>query len=310
MATSGLTTHQLDDAAMRGTIKSAFRVKYQESKPLWKSMGYEEDTTVRPWEEFTSFTGIGLAPRKEENQQVAIDTPKQNYTRRISLYEYAIMTATSEAMIRFIKRGLASLREFIKPAEMAAESIKQTNEVLAADVFGNAFNTAFTGSDGQPLVSASHKLGAGGTASNYIGVASFSQSSLEAALIQGDRFVDDKGLQVGVKDGKRILLIPPEYRLEAKRILMSTLQSNTANNAINVLKDENLEPAPNRYLPSTTNWFMVNTGEEDGLHCLTETEATMRSFTDDKTHTMYNQAYQMKGFDFGLNFRRVQGSDF
>lgn len=310
MATSGLTTHQMDDAAMRGTIKSAFRVKYKESTPKWKSMGFEEESTVRPWEEYTSFTGIGLAPRKEENQQVAIDVPKQNYTRRINVYEYAIMIPVSEAMDRFIKRGVVSIREYIKPSEMTAESMKQTNEVLAVDIFGNAFNSAYSGSDGVALVSTAHKLGRGGTASNYIGVASFSQSSIEAAVIQGDRFLDDVGLQVGVKDGKRKLIIPVEYRMEARRILKSEKQSNNNTNAINALIDEDLDVVSNRYLPSTTNWFMVNAGETDGLHCNTETEAEMRSFKDDKTHTKYFQAYQMKGFDFGLNWRRVQGSDF
>ena len=310
MGAAGLTTHQMDDAAIRGTIKSAFRVKYSESKPKWKQLGFEEDSTVRPWEEFTAYTGIGLAPRKEENQQVAIDVPKQNYTRRINVYEYAIMIPISEAMDRFIKRGTVSIREYIKPSEMTAESIKQTNEVLAADIFGNAFSSSFTGADQVALVSSAHKLGRGGTASNYIGALSFSQSSIEAAFIQGDRFPDDVGLQVGVKDGKRKLLIPPEYRFEAKRILQSEKESGNANNTINVLKDEDIEVVVNRYLPSQTNWFIVNTGETDGLHCLTETEAEMRSFKDDKTHTKYFQAYQMKGFDFGLNWRRVQGSDF
>lgn len=310
MATMALTSHQFDDAAMRGTIKSAFRKKYEESKPLWKNMGFEEETTTRPWEEYTSYTGLGLAPRKEENQQVVIDTPKQNYTRRITVFEYALMMAMSEAMDRFIKRGTVAVRQYIRPAEMIAEALKQTNEVLAADIFGNAFSAAFTGADGVSLVSASHKLGMGGTASNYIGLASFSQSSLETALIQGDRFVDDRGLQVGVADGKRILVIPPEYRMEAKRILKSTHESNNNTNAINVLHDEQLDPQPNRYLPSFTNWFIVNTGEKDGLIALTETETEMRSFKDDKTHTKYFQGYMMRGFDFGLNWRRVQGSDF
>jgi hypothetical protein len=298
----------MDDAAIRGTIKSAFRVKYKESTPRWKAMGFEEDSTVRPWEEFTQYAGIGLAPLKEENQQVAIDVPKQGATRRINVYEYAIMIPISEAMDRFIKRGSVSIREFIKPSEMAADSIKQTNEVLAADIFGNAFTV--NGTDGVPLVSTAHLLIRGGTASNHMGTASFSQSSIEAALIQGDRFPDDVGLQVGVKEGKRKLLIPPEYRFEAKRILQSEKESGGNLNNMNVLKDESLEVVVNRYLPSQTNWFIINVGEMDGLHCLTETEAEMRSFKDDKTHTKYFQAYQMKGFDFGLNWRRVQGSNF
>jgi len=310
MSVAGITSHIFDDASIRGTVKDAFRVKYKESKPRWKMLGFEEDTTNRPWEEYTSWSGMGLTPRKEENQQVVIDVPKQNQTLRVTVYEYALMMAISEAADRFIKNGTMSIRQYIQPSEMLAESVKQTNEILAADIFGQAFSTGSLGMDGVPLVSATHELGRGGTDSNYLGTASFSQSSLEAALIQGDRFKDDVGLQVGVKEGKRKLLIPPEYRMEAKRILKSEKQSNNNLNAINVLFDEDLEVVVNRYLPSQSNWFFVNSGEPQGLFCNVETEAQMRSFKDDKTHTKYFQVYQMIAFAFGLNWRRVQGSDF
>lgn len=310
MATAGVTSHQWDDAAIRGTVKSAFRATYKESTPVWHDSGFERDTSDSPYEEFTSYSGIGLAPRKEELQQVAIDVPKQNYTLRVNMLEYAIMIPVSEAALRFLKRGKMKVREFVKPAEMVAESIAQTNEVLAADIFGNAFDSNFVGMDGVSAVSASHKLGRGGTSSNYLGKVAFSQSSLEAAIIQGNRFPDESGLPIGVKPGQRRLLLPPEYEFEAERILNSTLQSDNANNAVNALKGKNLKTAINRYLPSTTNWFVINEGEKQGLLYLAETEADARDFGDDRTHTMFFQGYQNVAFAPGLNWRRLQGSDF
>ncbi len=310
MATNGISSHQWTDAVINGTIKSSFLKRINSKKPYWKRSGFEQSSTKKPFEEFTSFTGIGVASRKEEFQPVGLDAPKQNYTRRVNMTVFAQAIQISEEAERYLKNGTMSGKEFLKPAVMVADSMTQTNELLASDVFGNAFDaTNYPGSDGVALISASHKLGRGGTASNYLGRVSFSQSSIEAALIQADRFPDDVGLQVGVMQGKRKLLLPPEYRFEAKRILNSTQQSDTANNAINALQGEDLTYEVNPYLPSTTSWYVINEGEEDGLYAIFETEPMAKQFTDDKTHSSFHEGYENVGFDFGLNWRRLQGSD-
>jgi hypothetical protein len=312
MATYGLSTSQFDDASIRGTIKGAFRHKYREGTPIWKSCGFEVDTTKKPFEEYTSLTGIGLAPRKEQFQQIAIDVPKQNYTKRINLLQYAIMVPVSEEALRWLNSGGMSVKQFLKPSEMTAESMKVTNEILAADIFGNAFSTTVgLGPDGLSLVNSAHKLGRGGTGSNYIGKVSLSQTGLEAALIQGRKMPDDVGLPVGVGDGEKLVIIQEDERYNAIRIITSTLQSNTTNNAVNALKNdikiENVKS--NRYLPSTSNWFIRNQGVENALICLQEVEADMRDHGDDKRYVMYFSAYESIAFDW-FEWRGVQGSDF
>jgi hypothetical protein len=309
MATAGLSTHQFDDAAIRGRVKSAFRHRYEEKTPVYKMCGFESDTTDAPFEEYTSFTGIGLAPRREEFQQVAIDVPKQNYTKRVNVLSYAIMVPVSDEALRFLKRNKLPIRTFLKPSQLVAESLAETKEVLASEVFGNAFDSTYAGMDGQPLVSATHKLGRSGTASNYIGNVSLSQEGIEAALIQGRKMPSDVGLPIGVGDEEKIILTQEDLTFDLERILDSTLQSDTANNAKNVLKGKKLKPASNRYLPSVSNWFIINTGVKDGLIELTETDADMRDFGDEKTHTMYFEAYMMIAFDW-FEWRRVQGSNF
>lgn len=315
MATAGITTHQFDDAAIRGTVIDNFVAQYKETTPLWQTtLGFEKSTTDRPFEEWSSYTEIGLARRREEMEQVEIDVPKHNYTLRVNVVSYAIMVPASEEALRFLKKSNGrdgnSLRKLLQPAQMAARSMKQTNEILAADVYGNSFDsTNFNGMDGVPLVSASHKLGRGGTSSNLIGTVSLSQAALEAALIQGDSMPDDVGLPIGQADGERYLVIPPTYRFEAARILESTLQSNVATNAKNVVKGI-AEPKVNRYLPSVSNWWIRNLAEKQCLIALFETEPEMKDFGDDKTVSMYFRAYEMCSFTFGLNWRGVQGSNF
>lgn len=309
MATSGVSVSQFDDAVLKGRVLSAFRHRYEEKTPIYKQCGFETMTTDAPFEELTSFTGIGLAQRREEFQQVAIDVPKQNYTKRISVLSYAIMIPVSDEALRFLKKNKMPLRTFLKPAQLVAESMAETKEILASDVFGNAFDTNFTGMDGQPLVSASHKLGRGGTFSNYIGNVSLSQEGIEAAMIQGRKMPNDVGLPTGVGDEERIILTNEDLSFDLERILESTLQSDTANNTKNVLKGKKLRPQTNRYLPSASNWFMINTGIKDGLIELVETDVTLKEFGDDKTHTMYFEAYMMLTFDL-FEPRRTQGSNF
>lgn len=307
MATTGISVSQFDDAVIRGKVRMTF-MKYQEPTPIYKRMGFQTIDSDSPFEEFSSMTGIGLARRRSEFQQVAIDTPKQNYTKRVHVLSYAIMIPVSDEALRFLKRGKMPMRTFLKPTAMASQALVETKEILASDVLGNAFSTDYLHPDGQPLISASHKLGRGGTGSNYIGNVSLAQESLEAALIQGRKMPSDTGLPIGVGDGEKILITNEDPSFEIERILESTLQSDTANNAKNVLKGKKIRPEANRYLPSTSNWFMRNTGVEDCIVEVVETDSLLKDFSDDKTHTMFFEAYMMVAYDF-FEWRGIQGSN-
>lgn len=310
MATYGVTTFQFDDATIRGTLKETFRTRYQEGTPIWQKCGFKKETTDSPFEEMSDFSGLGLAPRKEQFEQIAIDVPKQNYTKRINVLQYAIMVPVSEEALRFLRKGKSNIKQFLKPSQMVADSIKVTNEILAADVFGNAFSSTLgLGPDGQPLVSASHKLGRGGTASNSLGAVSLSQTGLEAALIVDAKIPDDAGIPVGNPEGRKIIVINEDEKFNAKRILSSALQSDNNLNAENALKDVDLMPQANRFLSSTSNWFMVNTQVESCLICLVEQEADLREHGDDKRYAMYFSAYESIAFDW-FNWRGCIGSSF
>jgi hypothetical protein len=310
MATQAFTSTGLDEAAIRAQIKGAFRMRAENTKPLWETTLFFDDMdTTRPFEEWTSFSGLGVADRKNEMEAPILDTPKQNYTKRMTVIAYAKLTGASAEAMRFLKRGSMPIREALKLGSMAMESVMTTNEMLAADVYGNAFSaTLGLGMDGQPLCSSAHKLGRGGTTSNTLGAVSLSQTALELAIIQGNKFPDDAGAPAGLpQDNKRALVVPEELIFEADRILNSTLQSDTANNAKNALKGRFSETQSNRYLPSSSNWFVVNTGIKEGLIALFETRPKMMEYGDDKVGAQYFQAYEMVTFDW-FDWRKVQGS--
>lgn len=307
MATTGFTTSGLDDAALRANLRGVFNFGL-ERETLWQKSGFKEDSTEKPFEEYSSVSGLGYAERKNEFEAPIMDVPKQNYTKRVNVVAYAKVTGISAEAKRFIQRGSIPMREVFKLPKMVLNSLNALNDVMATDVFGNAFSSTLgLGPDGQPLCSASHVLGRGGTGSNTLEAVSLSQASLEAAIIQSDRFTDEAGIPVGLPAGSaQMLLLPPDLGFEADRIINSALQSDTANNAKNTLKGR-FTVQTNRMLPSSTNWFIVNKGVDDSLIALFETKPKLNEFSDDKVGAMYFQAYQMCAFDW-FNWRGVQGS--
>lgn len=239
-----------------------FRVSATKNENLWKkTLGFEEKTSDRAYEEFAEFAGLGLAGKREQLSQAGFDSVKEGYIKRLNQYGYGINMIVSKESLKFKK-----YEEAIMGSESVQESLANTTEILAADVYANAFSTTLgLLPDGYPICSASHKTPRGGTFSTTLGSTSFSETGIEAALIQAEKMPGGHGIPVGVKPVG--VVVSPENRFNAKRILKSEQQNWTANNAMNALKDENLSIGVNRFLASTSNWFL-RTDAKLGLLCI------------------------------------------
>lgn len=301
MAYGGVVTHQFSDPVLRKSLFAAFKA-YNETAPrLWKKIGFQENDSDKAFEEITEFAPLGVAVRREQLQQAAFDAVKEGYTTRINQYAYSLAMAVSEEAIRN-----KQYKEAIDGIAGIRESIENTIEILCADVLGNAFSTTLgLLPDGYPICSASHKLPRGGTFSTYIGASSFTETAIEAALIKAAKMPGGHGIAVGVT-AKRVI-IPEDYRFEAKRILKSELQAGTANNALNALKDENLQIVTNRFLASSSNWF-VGTDAKNGLMLFWTQKPEVREFGNDITYSVIYTGNTM--FGTGVpNPRCLLGSD-
>jgi hypothetical protein len=306
MPNIGFSQSGLDDATLRGNVECAYRLETSK-ETLYSKCGFKEMDTKRPFEEFTSFTGLGTAKEKHAFTAVQTDVPKQNYLKRVSVISYAIATGIDSATMRFIKGGHKDVREAIAPAKLVAESMRNTNELMAADVFGNAFSTSFPHPDGAALCSASHKLGgSGAAASNTLGAVSMSQTSFEAALIAANKMPSDRNIPMGTGDN-HMVVCPEDLAFTAKRILESEGQSDTASRALNALKGRYTKIQTNRLLPSSSNWFVLNTDIDYCLIALFETKPDIKSFGDEKVDAMWWKCYQMCAFDF-YEWRGILGS--
>lgn len=299
---SAITTHEFTDAILSGSIKSKFEQTVKASEKKWKALGFKEETTTKPFEEYVEIAGLGLPSERLELQQAPFDSIKVGATTRLNLLSYGINMAVAKEAQRN-KR----INQILKGAKSVADSLATALEILAADVYSNAFSTTTQLlPDGYCICSASHLDPRGNTFSTYLGSTSFTESSIEAALIAAEKMASSTGIPTGVKP--KAIVVPPEYKFEARRILQSPQQSHTGNNAINALKDDNLKPEINRYLSSTSNWFVVN-DVENGLVCLWGEKPNVVEVGQDLNRASIWSGNMMVAFGCAGNPRVLLGSD-
>ena len=215
---------------------------------------YEQDVQVTPF---------GLAPIKTEGAAGTYDSEVQG---PVSTYQHIAYflgyIVTFEELRDNLYKQVSTDR-----AQANAFSINQTVETVAAFIYNNAFSTTyFTTGDGAALGSASHTNTTGGTYSNILSpAADLSEAALEDACVQIMGYQNDRGLNISIMP--RSLIVPRQQWFDAHRILKSVLQSNTANNNINVLKATNSFPEGiklNHYLTNAGPWF-IRTNAPKGM---------------------------------------------
>jgi len=140
-------------------------------------------------------------------------------------------------------------------ARHLGRSLRETTEVVSANILNNAFDSNFVGSDGLELCSTAHLLEKGGTMANEPSTpGDFTEETLRAALVDISNYVDGAGLKTQIRAIR--LIVPPELDFQASRILESTLQPESANNAINPAKGR-VPYVQNHYLTDPNAWFLV-----------------------------------------------------
>ena len=224
---------------------------------------YEQDDSEKAYEEDVQITGFGLAPVKPQGDGISYDSEVQGPVTRYTHIAYALGYIVTYEELKFNLYEQVSMRR----AKANAFSMNQTIENVAAFLYNNAFvTTYFTTGDGVALVSTAHVNTSGGTYSNELSPsADLSEAALEDMCIQIMGVQTDRGLLVSIMPES--LHIPRQEWFNANRILKSVLQSDTANNNINVLKATNAFPKGikmNHYFTNQSYWF-VRTNCPNGM---------------------------------------------
>lgn len=197
-------------------------------------MLYEMDKSKKAYEVAVQMEGFGLASQKNEGDDITFDSRRQGFAPKYVHTAFAKgFVATREALDDELY-GV-----FKQGAKALGRSMKVTKEVRAAILYNTAFSSssAMTGGDGVSMCSTAHINGpSGGTYANRLAVdADFSEASLEDMLKIVMRSKDARGLAIRLNALK--LIGHTDNQFNFQRVLNSTLQNDTANNATNAVKD-------------------------------------------------------------------------
>jgi hypothetical protein len=278
--------------AMLPGVHIWFGIDYDDFQKFTPAM-FDVVKSEKLYEEVVSAVGPALLREKAEGAGIEYDNIQQGYVSRVYNKTYALGLQYTEEVIednQYRSNGLAILSK--EAGRYLGRAAAKTEETLA----GNFFNNMFTanGGDGVAMISASHPTIKGGTYSNTPSVqADISEVALEQALIDIKRLKDDAGKIIQLM-GKSII-IPPELEFEVSRILKSTSQNDTANNATNALKSMGAFPGGvtvNPYLTGTKAWFVrTDVASEKGLICFDRIAPTP---SDDNSFETGNAKFKIR----------------
>ncbi len=242
-------------------LNAHFGQEYREYQEEYSKV-FDVYSSNKAFEEDVLMSGFGPAPIKGEGEVFAEDEARQGWTARYNHVTVGMKFAiTQEALEDNLYMQLGA-----RYARALARSVRETVEVMGANVLNRGFNSSYTGGDGKELLATDHPLLYGGTASNELATpADLSESSLEDIFIQIRTAVDDRNLPIALKPKR--LIIPPQLVYEAARLLRSVQRPGTDYNDINAIKalgviGEDVQVITR--LTDTDAWF-VKTDAMDGL---------------------------------------------
>lgn len=241
-------------------VNAWYGKEYNEYQVEWDKL-FEKHTSSRNFEEDVGLSSFGLAVVKPEGASISYDTERQGFTTRYNHVVYALGFVITREMMEDDLYDVVGQ----KKAKGLAFSMRQTKEIVGANVYNRAFNTSYTGGDGKAMIVSDHPNVSGGTWSNVLATAAdISEASLEQASIDIQAFVNDRGLLIAAKP--KSLIITPSQEFEVKRILGTEGRVATANNDLNALKTMGIIPevVVNHYLTDTDAWF-IRTNVKEGL---------------------------------------------
>lgn len=266
----------------------------------------DKNTSRRAFEEDVGGSYFGLAVVKGEAAPITYDSARQGFTSRYNHVVYGLGFIISREIYEDDQYDVVGKLK----AQSLAYSMRQTKEIVVANVYNRAFNTSFVGGDSATLIASAGGGGstsapnvAGGTYTNGVAAAvDLSEAALEQAVIDIAAFTNDRGLKIAVRP--KTLVIPKEIMFEANRILKSDGRLGTSNNDMNALKTMGMIPeiVVNHYLTDTDAWF-IRTDVQNGLKLF---ERRGDEFTTDDDFDTENAKYKATSrYSVGWTDRRA-----
>lgn len=254
-----ITTGSFPKALLPG-VKEWFGDSYKELPTFYDKI-FNVVKSDSAYEEYVETSGLGLAPVKPEGSAIQYDSHAQGPTTRLTNVTYGlgfIITEEAREDNKYMKLARSRSR-------MLGRAMRQTKEIVHANIFNRAFTSAYAGGDGKELIATDHPT-LNGTQSNELTVAAdLSEASIEELIIQMQSATDSRGHRIGLMP--KTLVVGPGSMFEATRILKSIGRVGSSDNDVNALREMGMFPGGVIVWPFLTDpdaWFIITDipGEE------------------------------------------------
>lgn len=221
----------------------------------WKAI-CDVRPSKRAYEEAAYGAGLGIFAHKPEGEGITYDDMLQGPTKKWVHKTYALGVKISEELIE------DSLYPDI-PTEMRSltaelgRAAAETKCLLVWDMINNGTATTnHTDANGTALFSGSHSYISGNTWSNLLSpAADLSATSLQTAIDNFECLKDEAGRYQILK--AKYLIVAPNNAWKAKELLQSAYDPESANNAVNTIKERNLQLIVSPYLTDTDAFTLM-----------------------------------------------------
>lgn len=283
-------------------LEAIWGMNYDEPTMEYKDL-FEIRTSNMAYEEVQEMVGFGLAPQKAQGASTTYADTRQAYTERFTNQAYGLgYICTHEEIKDNLYPRVAQQR-----TAALGFSMRTTKEIVAANVYNRAFSSSYLGADGSTLIATDHDTDTADQSNRISANADLSEAALESLLIQIELMENSTGLPISARGTK--LIVHPNNMFEAERILKSTLQSGTANNDVNAIRNMGMLSGgyvTNRYL-TDTDAFFIRTNVQNGMIFFQREAVSFAEDNDFDTKNIKYAAYEryVPGW---ADFRGLYGS--
>jgi hypothetical protein len=269
---------------------------------LWKEI-YSQHRSDKAVEYEMEMQGLPLAQIKADGSPVASATMQQAYeTSYVNQYYGISFQITRAAIMDNLYQS-----EFPQQAMQLRNSLDTLKNVNGAFIFNNAFTSASTVSDGQPLCSTQHPISTGTLANTFANGVQFNEAAVEDAITLIKSWANVAGLKINMNSIKA--LVPQSRAFDAARIFKSEFRTGTANNDINAIFHDKYMPGGyvvNQFITNPNYWFIL-TDEANGFKYYLRENLDIDFITDVVTDNVTVRAIERYAFGCS-NWRAVFGS--
>lgn len=240
-------------------VTRIFFKQFQQLELLYPQL-FSVVPSKRAFEDTFAVSPLGTFALKPEGTPISYDDPVQGARKRVVMQTFALGFRVTMEMMDDDQHNIISQM----PADLG-DSGRDHQENLAWAVLNTGFTNVPAGLDSLGLWNTAHvHLKAGGPSSNSLspGVA-MSVAGVEAAVTNFELTQDESGRQIRVSP--TMIVIHPNERFNTVRVLESTQEPSTANNAVNPVNRLGLNVLRVPYLTDTDAWSMWGSKSQHSL---------------------------------------------